>query len=236
MSQSRAFFSRRLVRAILAALLLYVLEMLSYFVVAERFGALFGAANTLNFQLPVDRLTPWCTPFFAVYIPWPFMWFAAIPLILFGAGGRPAFWRYIVNGLFMYAAGTLIYMIFPTTTTPLDFIDGTIQTLPPASPFFEEINRLAHSQNNIWGSFPSYHNYWAALFIFFALAKDTRPLCRIPMILLGAAISLSTLFLHQHCVMDVILTYAMTALFLFIDGRYRLAARLEHWPPLRRVR
>jgi len=218
---------KRIGEALLVMAVIYALETISYFFIAEYFGNLFGRENTLNLQLPVDKLLPWFTPLFMVYIPWVFVWFAAIPLIIYGAGGRRAYYRYCVNGFFMYIIGTLIYMIFPSTTTPLDFVNGTLQTLPPDAWFHDTIYQLAHSPHNIWGSFPSYHNYWASLFIFFGLAKGTRWYFRYPMILLGAAISLSTLLLHQHCVMDVLITYPMTALFLYLTDTYRLAEGLE---------
>jgi hypothetical protein len=45
----------------------FVVQTISYFVIAEYFGNLFGIENTLNFQLPVDKITPWFIPLFAIY-------------------------------------------------------------------------------------------------------------------------------------------------------------------------
>jgi hypothetical protein len=48
----------------------FAIQTISYFVIVEYFGNLFGTENRLNFQLPIDKLTQWFTPLFAIYIPW----------------------------------------------------------------------------------------------------------------------------------------------------------------------
>jgi hypothetical protein len=53
------------VLAITAAV--FVIQTISYFVIAEYFGNLFGIENTLNFQLEVDKITTWFTSLFAIY-------------------------------------------------------------------------------------------------------------------------------------------------------------------------
>ncbi|MDR2818861.1 MAG: hypothetical protein LBB37_05495 [Endomicrobium sp.] len=49
----------------------------------------------------------------------------------------------------MYIVGTIIYMLIPTTTTPRDFIDGTIQILSSDATFYSVINELSVSGHNI---------------------------------------------------------------------------------------
>jgi hypothetical protein len=90
----------------------FAIQTISYFVIAEYFGNLFGTENTLNFQLPVDKLTPWFTPLFAIYIPWVWVWFIVIPLIIYLANGKKGFYEYNVISLFMYIVGTIIYMAY----------------------------------------------------------------------------------------------------------------------------
>lgn len=207
----------------------FAIQTISYFVIAEYFGNLFGTENTLNFQLPVDKLTPWFTPLFAIYIPWVWVWFTVIPLIIYLANGKKGFYEYNVISLFMYIVGTIIYMLIPTTTTPRDFIDGTIQTLSTDATFYSVINELSVSGHNIWGSFPSYHNFWASLVILFALKKNVKWFYRYTMLILGGLISLSTLTLHQHCLMDVVMTYVMTGIFFHLMNKYDLAIRFEEF-------
>jgi len=49
------------------------------------------------------------------------------------------------------------------------------------------------------------------------------------MITLGLLITISTLTLHQHCVMDVVLTYSLTASFLFITIKTGWDKKLLQW-------
>ncbi|MDR0831198.1 MAG: phosphatase PAP2 family protein [Prevotellaceae bacterium] len=218
---------RIVLQVVVVSVAIYLLETISYFYIAEQAGAFFGINNTLNLQLPFDRLTPWFTPLFAIYIPWPFIWFVVLPLVMYLSGGKKSYYQYVVNSFFMYIIGSIIYALMPSTTTPRDFIDGTINVLSPAAPFYDTIKNLSRSGDNIWGSFPSYHNYWAALFIFFAFKNGTRWFWRYPMILMGVLISLSTLFLHQHCLLDIIITYAMTVWFMKIIDEHSLDTRFE---------
>jgi hypothetical protein len=209
--------------------LIYVIETWSYFMIATYFGSQLGADNTWNMQLPIDRVIPWVTPLYLIYIPWPIIWYFVIPLVVLASTQRRGFARYTVNSLLMYVAGSIIYAVFPTTTTPHDFIDGTIMTLDPSAPFYSLIEPLSESSVNIWGSFPSYHNYWASILIVFGLMKGVKLVWRVPMVTMGVLISLSTLTLHQHCVMDVVLTYAMTLIFLAVTVQFHWDNKLLKW-------
>jgi hypothetical protein len=217
------------IKVLLLTALIYVIETYSYFMAAEYFGALAGIDHTVNLALPIDHFFPWLTPLYVVYIPWPFIWYFVIPICILAATGKQGFAKYTVNALLMYIIGSIIYALMPTTTTPADFINGTYMTLPQGAPFAASLIALSQNSNNIWGSFPSYHNYWASLFVFFAFMPKVRWYWRYPMIIMGMLISLSTLGLHQHCVLDVVLTYAMTGLFLTLTTRCKLDVKLLAW-------
>ncbi|MDR0366315.1 MAG: phosphatase PAP2 family protein [Bifidobacteriaceae bacterium] len=220
---------RAIAKVLVVTGVIFLVESASYFVVAEYFGELVGVDHTANLQLPIDRVTPWFTPLVLVYAPWPFVWFFVIPAIVLAATGKDGFARYTINSMMMYVVGSVIYALFPTTTRPADFINGTFMTLPEGAPFHDAIVELSKSADNIWGSCPSYHNYWASLFIILALAPGVKAGWRYPMVVLGGLITLSTLMLHQHCVMDVVITYAMTGLFLFITIKLKLDKKLIAW-------
>ncbi|MDR1185550.1 MAG: phosphatase PAP2 family protein [Coriobacteriales bacterium] len=235
-SRARRFFKTKgddvwntVTKVLILTAVIYVIETLSYFVIAEFFGNLAGVDHTANLQLPVDRIIPWFTPLLVVYIPWPFIWYLATPIVILVSNGKEGFALYTTNALMMYVVGSLVYALFPTTTTPADFIDGTIMSLSASAPFYDTLVSLSQNPDNIWGSFPSYHNYWASLFVLFALAPKVKWYYRYPMIIMGLLISLATLMLHQHCLMDVVLTYAMTGLFLAITIRFKLDKKLLAW-------
>jgi hypothetical protein len=117
----------------------FVIQTISYFVIAEHFGNLFGIENTLNFQLE---------------------WFIVVLLIIYLVNEEKGFYEYNVISLFMYIVGTIIYMLIHTTTTPRDFIDGTIQTLLSGRYFLLSYkHELSVSGHNVWGSFPSHNNF-----------------------------------------------------------------------------
>jgi hypothetical protein len=95
--------------------------------------------------------------------------------------------------------------------------------------FQSKLIQLAGDPNNIWGSAPSFHNYWAATFVFFALHKHIKNRWRVPMIIIGVLISLSTLLLHQHNFMDVVITYTMLGLILIWESKSNFVFRFETW-------
>lgn len=206
---------------------LFGIESLSYFGIAVWFGKIAGTDNTLNLQTYIDKIMPWCTPLYAIYIPWPFIWFVVIPVVIYFSSGKKSYWQYIVNSILMYTIGSLIYALIPTTCTPKDFIGTNGWDNQFNSLFHNELSNLANDSKNIWGSCPSYHNYWASLFILFAFKKNVKSYFRYPMITIGVLISLSTLMLHQHNIPDVIVTYSMTGMFLLIDKQFLLSTKLE---------
>jgi membrane-associated phospholipid phosphatase len=96
-------------------------------------------------------------------------------------------------------------------------------------PFQTTLTSLAHNPDNIWGSAPSFHNYWAATFVFFALRKNVRWCWRTPMLVLGTLISISTLVLHQHNLADIAITYTMLGLVLIWQNYRNFDLRFEQW-------
>jgi hypothetical protein len=210
-------------RLILALFLaVWAIESFSYFVVATWSGAVHGgAAHALNLQLPIDRIIPWFTPIFALYMPLPFIWIVLFPWLAWLAGGQRLFFRYFVISLMMYVVGTGIYAVMPTVTIPHDFLAGPIQTLPKDSLFYQSIAQLDSSSVNVFGSFPSYHNTWAALSVAFGLVglKHNRPVIGWVCVALGLAITVSTLVLHQHALLDAVFTYLMVAGCWWLDEK-----------------
>jgi hypothetical protein len=85
------------------------------------------------------------------------------------------------------------------------------------------------SVNNVFGSLPSFHNFWAALLVFFGIRHGTKMKFRIPMIIIGLLISLSTLMIHQHNLIDIIATYGMTMFIWLADEWFRWSMRLDYW-------
>jgi len=230
--------------------IIYGLETIDYFYVGTWWGSIFNSFDksyTLNLQLPVDKIMPWATWIFPYYIAWPFIWFIAIPLLIYFSGGKHSFYRYSINSLIMYVISMFIYALIPTTCTPAQFIPAdqlpsgvsgagvmydagnTSWNWASNKLFHSELIQLSQSGANIWGSAPSFHNYWAALFIFFGLQRNVKWYFKLPMVLLGALITISTLTLHQHNLADVLITYTMVGLILLWEKNREMVFKFENW-------
>jgi membrane-associated phospholipid phosphatase len=142
--------------------------------------------------------------------------------------GGKAFWQYCVMSIMMYVMGILFYIFLPTVTVHHDFFAGPIQKLAADSMFYSTFAALDLSPFNVFGSFPSYHNFWAALFVLFGISgvKNGSRIFGGIVILYGLVVSLSTLMLHQHALLDVIFTYAIVCLFYLITVKYALDDKL----------
>ncbi|MDR0985903.1 MAG: phosphatase PAP2 family protein [Mycoplasmataceae bacterium] len=207
-------------------MLTFALEAFAYFGVAIVFGKIVGINNTFDFKLPLDNKIPWFTPFIIYYVPWIFIWFLVLPIIIYFSNGKRAVLKYIIVSIVFYFISTLLYLTMPSTCKPHDYwynydcisSNGFIEN-DPFYPVFHWLMGTTSQSNgeNIWGSFPSFHNFWAFILVAFGLMKGTKNRYRYPMIVFGLLLSLSTLMLHQHNIMDVIITYALGFLCWVID-------------------
>ncbi|MDR0888378.1 MAG: phosphatase PAP2 family protein [Coriobacteriales bacterium] len=225
--------AREWIAVIGITIVIWLIENGGYFFVATAAGmAQGGPSAALNLQAPLDRVIPWFTPIYALYIPLPIIWPVLFALIAFWMDGKRGFWRYNVISLIMYVVGTIIYAALPSVTIPSDFINGTIQTLPQNSMFYDQITALDSSPLNVFGSWPSYHNFWAGTSVLFGICgiaygqKRHRKIGGVVCIIYGLLISLSTLVLHQHAFLDFVFTYAMIGLFYWLCVKFNLDKKL----------
>ncbi|MDR3222221.1 MAG: phosphatase PAP2 family protein [Methanobrevibacter sp.] len=162
-------------------------------------------------------------------MPLPFIWFFWLPLIIWfvcgkGKDGERAFWQYCSISLLMYVVSIIIYVIIPTVYFQEQFIDGTYSTLPNNAMFHDSIKSLATNSLNIFAAFPSYHNYWAGILVLFGIIgfKNKHHILGPILMVYGLTISISTLVLHQHALLDFILTYIMIGIFYFITIKLKI--------------
>jgi membrane-associated phospholipid phosphatase len=225
--------AREIVAVIGITVVIWLIENGGYFLVATNAGIAQGGPDAaLNLQAPLDRMIPWFTPIYALYIPLPIIWPVLFALIAYWMDSRRGFWRYNVISLIMYAVGAIIYAAFPSVTIPSDFINGTIQTLPQNSMFYDQIVYMDSSPLNVFGSWPSYHNFWAGISVLFGVIgitsgkKPHRKIGGIICIIYGLLITTSTLVLHQHAILDFVFTYAMIGLFFWLCVQFKLDEKL----------
>jgi hypothetical protein len=99
--------------------------------------------------------------------------------------------------------------------------------LKPGDLFYNEMYTLSSSPLNIYGASPSYHNYWASLFVFFGFSKGIKWYYRTCSFILGLLITYATLGLHQHNLADVIMTYSITGLCFWLISARKLDVKFE---------
>ncbi|MDR2653704.1 MAG: hypothetical protein LBB39_00100 [Mycoplasmataceae bacterium] len=104
---------------------------------------------------------------------------------------------------------------------------GHYNLLQPGDLFYKEMYSLSSSPLNIWGASPSYHNYWASLFVFFGFSKGIKWYFRILLFTLGIMITYATLGLHQHNLADVLFTYSITGLCFWLISSKNLDVKFE---------
>jgi hypothetical protein len=137
----------------------------------------------------------------------------------------------------MYLCGIVIYGLFPTTCVPGQFMPGNMYINGYENLYYTRINtswdwginslfqgtlkNLANDSNNVFGSAPSYHNFWAAILVFFGILNTRKWWIKTICIFFGVLLSISTLTLHQHNLFDVGLTYCMTGLGLWLINKYK---------------
>ncbi|WP_156789745.1 hypothetical protein [Coriobacterium glomerans] len=208
--------------------IIFLLECISYFIVGTMCGMWWGKEHTTNLIFPpIDAHIPWITALYPYYYIWPVAFFVIIPFVVWKAGGRRGITLYVVTSVAMYLMGGIIYALWPTTYTPADFVNGTWSTLPKSDLFYGIVMMTCNNVANIWGAFPSYHNFWGAQLVLIPIiiayhhsGKSTA--WTWISILLGVIISAATLFLHQHAIADVILTYLMTFAIYWVFSNMRI--------------
>lgn len=156
-------------------------------------------------ELAADRVIPYIPQFIVPYLLW-FPMLAALGLwLLFRDGG--AFRRYMWFLTAAYAAGTAVFLLFPNG-----------QDLRPAA--FDAKNLFTHLSGMVYTAdtntnvLPSMHvtGCFAVIFAVFDTPTLRSPVIRALAIAAAVLIIASTLFVKQHAILDVLASFAMSAL------------------------
>ena len=161
-------------------------------------------------QLPVDSAIPFCPWFVIFYALWfPLLIGAGFALLFRDSG---AFRRYMYFLALNFLSGIVLWIFFPNgqDLRPAD----PAGALAPAVAFLYQID----TNTNV---FPSLHvsgAIGAAIAVWDAFHQTNRRLCWL-VILLAVLITLSTLFIKQHSILDVIGAFAFSAVTAWIVYR-----------------
>lgn len=149
-------------------------------------------------QLPIDAHIPFCEWFVIPYCLWyPFLVIVGVYLLF---RDRDAFRRYMLfmGGTFFFSG--LLWLLFPNGQ------DLRPAALPGENPLTHVIAALYRIDTNT-NVFPSVHvlgSIGAALAVWDCRPLEQRHGLRAGAVLLAAAICLSTVFIKQHSVLDVV--------------------------------
>lgn len=157
----------------------------------------FPAAYYFPMHCRLDDLIPFCEWFVIPYVVWfPFVGGMAAFLLL---RDPPAYRRMMRFIILTYSAALLIFFLFPTCQQlrPVLFLRGNPLIRMTAAIYANDTNTNVCPSIHVIGSFA----------VYFA-ARDSRmlskPPIRLTVFILTVLISISTVFLKQHSVLDVL--------------------------------
>ena len=182
---------------------LWLLFYLLAFVLVEHLPQ----ASYWSTQLPLDNAIPFCEWFVLFYCAWyPLLVAAGLYLLLRDA---PAFRRYMAFLAVTFFASVVIWLLLPNgqDLRPQVFPRENFPTALVAALYRIDTN------TNV---FPSVHvvgSAGAALAVWDSPRLRAQPLLRWGVVLLAALICVSTLFIKQHAILDVVsgLVLSLTA-------------------------
>lgn len=165
----------------------------------------------------LDDLIPFVPQLIALYVMWyPLMLGMAVWLFV---KDKPAFVRFGASVALGLSASLLIFVIFPNG-----------QNLRPASvpgtDIFSRLVRAIYAADTNTNVLPSMHVVGTMAAIFAAFdSKCVRNWARWGVTLLGVSINLSTVFVKQHSVLDILAGIVLAGIVYF--AVYPLSAKLE---------
>ena len=151
--------------------------------------------NVHNINIYIDDKIPFLSFFVSFYVIW-YLLLILIPILLYKkdyAKLREYAYVYCICGIL----STFIFLLFPTTITRAIFIDDTIPN--------KVVKCIYRFDNPPLNCFPSLHALESMLWIFYVgLNNKFKNTTRIIITCICVGIILSTLFIKQHSVIDIL--------------------------------
>lgn len=172
-------------------------------------------------HMNIDDLIPFCEVFVIPY----FMWFAYIGIVIvfFLFKDKDDYYKtctFLFTGMTVFL---IVSTLFPNGHHLRPY------TMPRDNIFTQLVAKLYQTDTatNLW---PSIHVY-NSLGAHFAIAKskhfENKPIIRYGSLVLAVSIILSTMFIKQHSVFDVLTAFAMAAVMYIIVYRFDLVLAIR---------
>ena len=199
-------------------LVLYGIIYLSWFAHLER-------TVTKNYHvihMAIDDYIPFCEIFVIPY----FLWFAYVAAVVtfFFFKNRDDYYR---TCTFLFT-GMTIFLIVSTLWPNGHHLRP--YTMPRNNIFTHLLVMLYRTDTptNLWPSIHVYNSIGAHLAIAKSNYFKSRPLIRHASFVLAASIVLSTMFIKQHSMFDVLTAFGLSAIMYILVYRYDLVVALRH--------
>lgn len=160
----------------------------------------------------LDNKIPFVSQFVYAYISWYAMLFI-IPYIFYKKNVN-SFNKYYIVILLCITLVSFIYMFYPTTINRADILLSGISG--------KLVNLIYKIDTPVLNCFPSMHCLVSFVFIYVSLGdKNISKYLRIFIVLWSVLVILSTLFIKQHVLVDVISAFVLSILVYKLVGKIK---------------
>ena len=160
----------------------------------------------------LDNKIPFVSQFVYAYISWYAMLFI-IPYIFYKKNVN-SFNKYYIVILLCITLVSFIYMFYPTTINRADILLSGISG--------KLVNLIYKIDTPVLNCFPSMHCLVSFVFIYISLGdKNIYKYLRIFIVLWSVLVILSTLFIKQHVLVDVISAFVLSILVYKLVGKIK---------------
>lgn len=197
----------------------HAIPLLAYGIVYLVWFAYLEKTVTKDYQvihMTLDDYIPFCEVFVIPYL----LWFAyiAVVIIYFFLKDRDDYYKLCI----FLSVGMTVFLVVSTLWPNGHHLRP--QTMPRDNIFTRLVSMLymTDTSTNLWPSIHVYNSIGAHLAIIKSKHFQNRPGIRCASFLLAASIILSTMFIKQHSVFDVLTAFALSAIMYVIVYRYDL--------------
>lgn len=154
------------------------------------------SSGYINLVLPIDHQIPFIPGFVVVYLL-SIVWWGIAPFFVYNILGKKVFVEYCIVSVITSTVAFILFLTVPT-----------INTLRPTNVnyngFIGWLMHLTYSSSIGLHLFPSGHTMYTWLFVFICIRKQTNIKFLIINTILAVLVTLSSLFIKQHELVDAI--------------------------------
>lgn len=173
-------------------------------------------------HMALDDYIPFCEVFVIPYFLW-FVYVAAV-VVYFFFKDKTDYYR---TCMFLFT-GMTIFLIISTLFPNGHHLRPAV--MPRENIFTDMVKALYHTDTatNLWPSIHVYNSLGAHFAIIKSKHFENRKGIRIASFVLSSSIILSTMFIKQHSVFDVLTAFGLSAIMYLITYRYDLVLAVRH--------